>query len=731
MIDVPADDPLAPALRLLQDSRFAEARELLSEHCRAQPESGYGWFLLGAACHALGDLNNAKAALETACRLAPEFVQALNALAAVELASGDASGALAHYRRALELEPRNAQLWANVGVVYGTLGQWEYAVHSYDSALEHDPGFVPALMNRGVALSRFGRFEDALANNDRFAQLHDSLADAHYNRAEVLLALLRYDEALSAAERACKLAPRHAGAHFDRGLALTCMGRLDEADAAFDTSRGCDPDRFTSLCRSGDLVVPGEDRMDTRGLYLLRMMARHGACDWRRADELAERFEVLIAAAANSRWPIEMPELAFSSLSRPFRTETRLTLARSVAAGFARRAVGHEPVRSANAARDRIRVAYVSPDFRFHAVGLLLQDLFKQHDRARFEIFAYSLEPDDGSDIRKRIVSGVDHWRDVGSLSDDAIAQRIADDAIDVLVDLAGYTKGARAGVFARRPAAVQVNYLGYAGSLGAAYVDYAIVDNVLCPAGSDISWSEKLVRLPAAFAPAGTEIPRDLVRRRADVGLPDSGFVFCCFASNHKIDPSIFGTWMSILTQVKKACLWVSESDPQTRQNLSREAKVRGVDPRRLIFAAPESFPAYTARYGLADLFLDTRWFNAHTTAIDALRCGVPVLTLAGETMPSRLGASVLNAAGLPELITRSLEEYEARAIELARSPLTLEALRDKVRRTLPGSALLDTQARARELETTYSEMVRRRRQGLAPEAFNVNAAPHRFNWF
>ena len=726
-----ADDTLETAVRLLQDSRFSEARDLLSRYSSAQPQSARGWFLLGACCHGLGDLNAALSALTTACDLSPDFVQALSALAAVQLALGDSQGAIARYRRALEIEPRNAQLWTNIGVVLAASNDWQGALLSYDRALGCDAGLWSALMNRGVALIRLGRLEDALSNNDRFAEMYADLPQAHFNRAEVLLAMSRFDEALAAADRAAVLAPKDAAIHFDRGLALACLGQLAEAAAALDASHALNPDLFASLCRGGELLVQGDSGLDVRVLYLLRLFARREVCDWRREDELVSRFTDLVTEAVSSRHPIEAPELLFSSLSVPIDPGVRLALARSVADGFARRAHGSQTRRLPRASRDRVRVGYMSPDLRQHAVGVLVQDLFRCHDRSRFEIFAYSLSPDDGSEVRRTIASELDHIRDIGQWTDDAIAQRIADDSIDILVDLAGYTKGARTGVFARRPADIQVNYLGYAGSSGGRYIDYAIVDPVICPAGSDSGWTEKLVRLPAVFSPAGGPIPSHPPRDRAELGLPDSSFVFCCFAGNHKIDPSIFSTWMSILKELPATRLWLNESRPETREHLGRAAEARGVDPQRLVFSPHETFGAYMARYGLADLFLDTRWFNAHTTAIDALRCGVPVITLAGETMPARLGATVLRAAGLPELITHSLDEYEARALELARDPATFGALRDKVRRAVPSSALVDTQARARELEAAYAEMVRRHRQGLAPESFTVNAVPQRFNWF
>jgi predicted O-linked N-acetylglucosamine transferase (SPINDLY family) len=359
-----------------------------------------------------------------------------------------------------------------------------------------------------------------------------------------------------------------------------------------------------------------------------------------------------------------------------------------------------------------------------HPVGWLIQELLCLHDRSRFEVVAYSVGPDDDSEVRGRIAAGVDRFRDMAKQSDRDIAHQIATDGIDVLVDLAGYTDHARCGVFALRPAGVQVNYLGYAGTSGASYLDYAIVDSIVCPPGVDQWWAEKLVRLPRVFSPSGSaETPALSPRQRSEVGLPASGFVFCCFVNNYKIDPSIFDVWMSILRHVPDACLWLTASHPETKANLSMQASSRGISPERLVFAGRERLSDYLARYPLADLFLDTRWFNAHTTAIDALRSGVPVLTLAGETMSSRLGASVLTAAGMPDLITNSLQEYQARAVELALNPDSLAALRQRLRTALRISTLFDTQARVRELEAAFSEMVERHRQGLAPAAFKVNA--------
>ena len=709
--------------RLLEEQRFADLERECLLLIDDQPGHGGAWFLLGIARHRQGQLDRAVDAFGAALRIDPADPNVLAAQASALLDAGRAQQALTACHAALAIEPGAAHLHANLGVALEQLGDAAAALGAYDKAIALDPDFVPALVNRGVVLIRLGRLEEALENNFGLVGRWPGVADFHFNCAEVLLALGRSADALVAANRAVELAPDHVKANIDRALALSDLGRFGDADIAFDRALSLDAfalNRFVGLPAQGIPV-----RIDPRAIYLERTYQRMSRCDWAGRDEYLATFSSFILESPDRSLDPGLRPLAYHALSLPLAPEVQLTAARRLAMGFVEQAAEQGPLLGPRSARQRIRLGYVSPDFRIHAVGLLVQDLFRLHDRSRFEVFAYSLAPDNGSDVRRKIVAGVDCYRDVTGLSDEAIARRIADDGIDILLDLAGYTDSARCGVFARRPAGIQVNYLGYAGSLGATYMDYAIVDPVICPAGSDRYWTENLVRLPAVFSPGGSEVPVDPVRPRRDLGLPDAGFVFCSFTNAYKIDPSIFDTWMRILDRVPGACLWLAQHHPDVSFNLRREAQARGIDPGRLIFAAQEPLSVYLARYQVADVFLDTRWFNAHTTAMDALRGGVPVLTVPGATMASRLAASTLRALDLPDLIADTLEELEEKAVSLAVDPGRLDAVRERVRRNRYRAALLDLGRRVRELEAAYVEMFSRRFAGVAPESFAVPPQP------
>lgn len=705
--------------RLLEQRHFDRLEAECLNILATDRTSAAVWHLLGLARRGMGKLAEALDALEQAARLEPENEEVLAAKAAILLQLGQVQEALESCRAAVAACPSSPVSRLNLGVALEQAGDPAAALDAYDRALALDSEFIPAWLNRGTVLTRLGRLADALENNIALVRRWPEVADFHANCAEVLLALWRPDDALAAASRAAELSPQHAGAHIDRALALSELGRFTEARAAFE--RGFALDAFALNRRLG-LPVDGEAlRVDPQVVYLERTYQRLGRCDWAGREDYLATFSSFALEAPERPLDPGLRPLAYHPLSLPLPPEVQFTVARRLAEGFSRQAAGQGPLIGPRSTDQRIRLGYISPDFRTHAVGLLMQDVFRLHDRSRFEVFGYSLVAGDGSDVRRKIESGVDSHRDVTGLSDEAIARCIADDGIDILIDLAGYTDHARCGVFARRPAGIQVNYLGYAASLGAAYIDYAIVDPIVCPPGSERYWTEKLVRLPTAFAPAGSDSPVGPVRSRSELGLPDTGFVYCCFANSYKIDPTVFDTWMKILGRVPGACLWLAQNHRDTMLNLRREAQSRGIDPGRLVFVPLEPVPAYLARYRIADVFLDTRWFNAHTTVMDALRSGVPVLTVAGETAASRLAASVLHALEMPDLIAATLEELEEKAVALALDPGRLDAVRERVKRNRYRAPLFDLGRRVRELEAAYVKMFIRRQRGLQPAAFAV----------
>ena len=385
--------------------------------------------------------------------------------------------------------------------------------------------------------------------------------------------------------------------------------------------------------------------------------------------------------------------------------------------------------------RKRLRIGYLSPDIRENLNAYLLRPILQLHDRQRFEVFCYSLAPDDRSRIRGIVASVADCLRDVADMDTDKIADMVYRDQIDILVDVGGFTTFSRPMVFALRPAPIQVSYLAFPGTLAAPCIPYRITDRVATPTEQVRWWEEKLVYMPGTFFPYdGFDRLPNVALSREEYGLPEDGFVFCCFNNLYKIEPSIFGVWMDLLRAVPASVLWLSGRNAEAVGNLRREAQARGVAAERLLFAPFESHERYAARFRLADLFLDTPIFNAMTTACDALRAGLPLLTVAGDAFPSRVAASLLKAAGFEEGVTGNVDDYKRCAIEWALRPERLSVLRRQLQENRTRSPHFDTRRYVRHLEQAYQTMWDRHQRGKPPESFTVSEiekAPLKNRWF
>jgi predicted O-linked N-acetylglucosamine transferase (SPINDLY family) len=715
---------VAAASRLIERREFATALAQLTAACQAAPEDPSAQFLRGVCHHALGQLPHALEAFDAAAALDLAHRDARQAAVAVLCQLGRPREALLRCEGLVADAPDDPDVRFNTGLVHEALGSALAALASYDAALARDPAHRPALLNRGLLLTRLGRLQEAYANNRAAAEAHPHLADSHYNLAEVALALARHADALEHCARALALDPRHVGALFDRALALAALRRFDEARAAWTAARSADASavdtRWASVAGRG---VPA--RFSPETVYLSQAYARMQACDWTERDRFVATVRELV-----DRHPEDLPTeraLVFASTALPFTARERLALARAVSAHI-QRGIGVPLPRREVAAAAKLRVGYLSPDFRNHVVGRIAQSLFEHHDRAAFEVVAYSLGPDDGSELRRTLASAADRFRDFAAMDDRSAAESIARDGIDILVDLAGYTDGARQEILALRPAPVQVTYLGFSGSTGAEYIDYAFTDRATTPAGGEAWWSERLAFLPHThFLYAAVEEPdRGPITREA-CGLPRDGIVFCAFHSAHKIGPESFSAWLEILLRTPASVLWLVDGGPACRANLRRAARAAGVDPSRLVEAPRESVPRHLARLALADLFLDTFDYNAITGACDALWMGVPVLTLTGEAPPARVATSLLEAAALGECAAPEPGEFVARAVQFARDPDRLASLRARLRQARIASPLFDARARVRDIEAAYRRMADRARAGLPPASFEVSrsAAP------
>jgi predicted O-linked N-acetylglucosamine transferase (SPINDLY family) len=459
-----------------------------------------------------------------------------------------------------------------------------------------------------------------------------------------------------------------------------------------------------SLSRALELVP------DYIGAFAERALQRLHLCDWRAYE--ADRERLLALTREGAAIPPFLLRIAGASPAEMLLAARRASgaMALSGAAVFA------HPPRPPHA---RLRVGYLSSDFNEHPVALLAAELFERHHRGRFELFAYSHGIDDGGPTRQRLLRAFDHFIDLRTLSDEAAARRIHEDGIDILVDLNGFTFGARPAILAHRPAPVQAGWLGYIGTNGADFIDYVIADRFALPAEQQPDYAERIVHLPHCYLPIDTTREIAATPTREACGLPEAGLVFCCFNNNYKLAPAMFAAWMRILARVPGSVLWLLGPSPAVIANLRREAADRGIAPDRLVFARTVPLPDYLARFRAADLFLDTLPCGACTTGSDALWAGLPLLTCVGATFAGRHAGSLLRAAGLPELVTHSLAEYEALAVRLATEPGVLAGLRQRLERNRATAPLFDTTVFARDLEAIYCRMAELHAAGEPPAAF------------
>ncbi|HSI96641.1 MAG TPA: tetratricopeptide repeat protein [Methylophilaceae bacterium] len=710
MADHDIHDRLSKIVGLLTRGE-ASAAEKQAQHCTMFfPDAPEGWFLLGAARHRQGRYSDALSAFERALALNPHHRQALQAKAAVFFDTGSWGEMLAACELAAALTPADAAVAANLGTALEKLDRLDEALQQFDRALALDSRQLNAMLNRGALLLRMRRAEDALANNRHLAEVHPGFAEAHYNLGDVLLTLHRYEEALAACEAGLVVAPRHARLCLKRAVALACLCRFAEAQADLAQAQILEPGLLSELIPATEKLPAAIDPYANAELiYLEAHLKAQQDCNWHRRDEFLAMLERFIVETPPSGIALHDKKLALPLLSMPHAPEVRLKAMVQISEFVQDTAwlYGIPPFKHEARKRERIRVGYVSPDFRDHSVGQLSMPLYRLHDRTRFEIHCYSLKKDTHDPVQQEIAARCDHWHDVAHLSAAAIAQKIHADGIDILIDLAGFRQDSRPEAFALRPAPVQAHYLGYPGSMGAEFMDYAIADQVVCPPDDEQFVTEEVVLLPNAYCPYDTttqNLPTSLTRQEA--GLPEHGIVFCCFSASHKIEPTAFALWLRLLRQIPDSVLWLVSHQANVMANLQREAERQGIDSTRLFFAPHLPREQHLQRVQLADIFLDTRWHNALSIAADALWQGLPVLTCSGPHWSSRLTASLLHAVGLPELIAPSLEAYETLALDLATNRERLAGIKEKLLLARNSAPLFSPETTVRNLEKAYEKM-------------------------
>jgi len=591
-------------------------------------------------------------------------------------AMGRRDEALAGYNRALAAKADLFEALYNRGNLLLEMKRADAALESFDAALRLRPDVVGVWNNRGTALRELRRQAAALDSYDRAIALAPGHVNAHTNRAIALQEMRRLDDALAATDAALALQPNFAEALYVRGNVLRDLGRMAEALAAYDQALAANPAHPHALNGVAQAAL--------------------SLCDWPRTASLFPRLAENIEAGRALIQPFVM--LGYTDDA---------ALQRRCAENYVRRTVTRTSPLSDGGryGHDKIRLAYLSADFHQHPTAQLMAELFERHDRSRFEVTAIAFGPDDGSAMRARLVKAFDRFEDVRGMSDGEVARMLRERETDIAVDLNGHTQDARPGIFAHRPAPVQVNYLVYPGTTGAEFMDFILADRITVPSEQQAFFREKIVQLPDCYqANDATRIVPD-APSRAECALPEDGFVFGCFNNNWKITAPVFDIWMRLLQGVPGSVLWLL--DGPGKDNLRKEAAIRGVEAGRLVFAPHATPGVHLARHQLADLFLDTLPYNAHTTASDALHAGVPLVTCLGRAFPGRVAASLLQAVDMPELITRSPTAYEILALDLATNPALLKATREKLARNLKVAPLYDSERFRGNIEAAFEAML------------------------
>ena len=680
---------------LLALKQYAAAIDCYDQAIKLQPDFADAYSNRGISLQMLGRFADALASYQQAISIRPDYAQAYFWCGVAQQQLRQLQAAVDSYGRAISIRPDYLEACYNRGTALQELKEWRAAIASYDQAIHIKPDYHEAYFNRGIAFKALGSLDAAVASYDAAIRIKPDYAEAINNRGNAQQELKQLDAAVASYDQALRIKSDYVDAHFNRGKALHALSQLEAAIASYTTALKIKPDYDY--------------------LYGLLLNTRMKLCDWTEYEgQLAELMARLGRGMKSSS--------CFTVLTL---TDSLVVQRKSAEIWVsdkhpASQVLGPIPKR---VRAPKIRIGYYSADFHNHATTILMAGLLERHDRSCFDLIGFSFGPDRQDEMRQRVSAAFDQFIDVRDKSDQEVAQLSRLLGIDIAVDLKGYTQDNRMGIFSYRAAPMQVSYLGYPGTVGAPYMDYLIADRTLVPEQSQVHYSEKIVYLPGSYQ------VNDRQRRisehiftKAEVGLPEQGFVFCCFNNNYKITPVMLDSWVRILNAVPGSVLWLFEDNVTASTNLRKEAAQRGLDPNRLVFATQMILSEHLARHRLADLFLDTLPYNAHTTASDALWAGLPVLTQAGESFAARVAASLLNAIGLPELIVEKQAEYESLAIKLALNPIKLNALKEKLQQNRLTTPLFDTGLYTRNLEAAYSAMYERYQSDMPPDHIHLS---------
>ena len=687
----PSEEQLTKLFDLYNTGLYQQALVGAQSLLKTFPRSGALLNVVGVTSATTNDFHRAADSYRKALALNPNFVEGYYNLGVALKELSDFDGALECYQNAIQRRPDYADAHHNMAAIFHSKGDKLAAKKSFEKAIDVNPNHVDAQNNLGILYLQNKDFEAAFSNASRaleikpdFAEAHQTIGDIHFEKHDLKLAIDSYNRAL-------EINPKALQTH--NNLAAACLAHGDRAGA---------------IASYENLLQLAPDQQDPRSKKLHQMAH---LCDWSEWDP------DLIAKLGTG----DQEVTPFSLLPLEDAPERHLIRSRTHAE-LNYTDVPLPLVAPPKVRPDRLRIGYFSADVHQHPVMLQLAQVLKMHDRGQFEIYLYAFSPHAPDAMRRRIIDAVDVYDDVIAMRDIDIAELARQDQIDIAIDLNGFTENSRSDIFLHRAAPVQISYLGYPGTMGADFIDYIVADKNLIPEASQKFYSEKPIYLPHHYQAQDSDLPiADIVPSRADLGLPERAFVFCALSNSYKITPAEFDIWMRLLTAVENSVLWLLHSNDWVCKNLLMEAAKRGVDQKRLIFAAYTDHKIYLAQLKQADLYLDTFIYNAGATASNALWAGLPVLTKRGRGYTARMAASLLSAIELPELITDTEAAYEALALALARDPARVAWLKAKLAANLLTTPLFDTELFARKLEAGYSQAYDRYFEGKAPDVIDV----------
>ena len=709
----------------------------------------------------LEQLDEAIQSYNRAIIINPNFAQAHNNLGNIFKDIKRFDDAIQSYEKSIVINPNFPLTHNNLGNVFKDLEKFNDAIKSYNKAIELNPNFAEAHNNLGNVFKDIDELDDAVKSYEKAISCNQNLSEAHYNLGVAFKSLRQFDNAIKSFKNAIAIDPDFAESHNNLGSCFTLMGQMTLAIDCYKKALSIKPDYAEAHNSIGNLynilgkVKAGVESFEmaiainpdfaeahnSLGNAFKKLKKREEALmSFERAQVIKPEMNYILGDILNSKMHLCIWDNLQKSLNEmrnkivnnekvvdPFnlmgliddpalqRKATELRINSAYPKSTILPKIDHYPKHK------KIRIGYFSADFREHPVGYLTAGLYEMHDRNLFEIHAFSFGPDTKDEMNLRIKEGVDKFHNVQLMSHKEITLLARSLEVDIAVDLAGLTAKSRTEIFTMSVAPIQINYIGYLGTMGANYYDYLIADPLMIPKENQKYYSEKIVYLPSFQVNDSKDLPPEITLTRKDVGLPEKGFVFCCFNNTYKFTPTVFDSWARILKSVEGSVLIIYASNELSKTNLTKEIALRGIEPSRLIFGASLARPEYMARYRTADLFLDTQPYNAGTTASDALKMGLPMLTLKGQAYQARMGASIVNALNLPELITTNSAEYESMAIELAKNPAKLRLIKDKLESNLSTAPLFDTKLFTKSLEFAYTEMYENHHKGLEPDHIYV----------